>query len=372
MDPLTLALILGPQVISGAMQYGEAQDARAYEQEQNARLQEALNKIGIPEARPEYFTPEVYKWLENYDPEVAQYVRERDPRMVQMQSPEALRAKKAEQDVLQSMLGRAREGTDVLAEIQRARGQREAAGTMASQAATLQQQLQRQGQQGGLAAYGAALQQQQGAGMQAALAGEQAALAGLQERGRALSEAGTLSGRQLGRELDIEQSNVNAINAFNQRLARSQQEQANLAAEIRNRGQMFNLQGRQEIADKNVGAQAAARDRAMQFAQQQYQNELAKYGKQAGLTSEMTGSRAQQAADINKLYQGLGDVASTAAYQYGKGKKPQASSVTAGPAEQVSPRYDTGREMYQEPPKYQDELDPVTGRRKSRYETMNA
>jgi len=368
MDPLTLALILGPQVISGAMQYGESQEAREYERDQQARLQAALNKIGIPEARPEYFTPEVYQWLENYDPEVAAYVRERDPRMVEMRSAEAQRAKGAEQQVLQDLLDRSRSGTDVMAEIQRARGMREAAGTMASQAATLQQQLARQGQQGGLAAYGAALQQQQGAGMQAALAGEQAALAGLQERARAQTEAGGLAGRQLGRELDIEQANVGAINAFNQRLARSQQEQANLAADIRNRGEMFNIQGRQGIAERNVGAQAAARDRAMNFAQQQYQNQLAKYGRQAGITEDLTKSRAQSAADINKLYQGIGDVASTAAYQYGK-PRPQAA-VTAGPAEQVSPRYDFGPN--QEAPTYQDQIDPITGRKKSRYDTMNA
>lgn len=314
MDPATLALILGPQLISGFMQYGSAQDARDYEQRMNAQLQEALNKIGLPEARPEYFTPEVYAWLENYNPEVAQFVRERDPRMVEMQSPEAQRAKSAEQEALQGILGRAREGTDVLAEIQRARGMREAAGTMASQAATLQQQLQRQGQQGGLAAYGAALQQQQGAGQQAALAGEQAALAGFQERGRALSEAGTLSGRQLGRELDIEQANVGAINAFNQRLARSQQEQANLAADIRNRGQMFNIQGRQGIAEKNVRAQRDAAQRRMDFEQQQYANQMGKLGRQISMGQQQTESRLGAAQDYNRMIQGLGDVASTGGY----------------------------------------------------------
>lgn len=314
MDPATLALILGPQLISGGMQFFESQDAREYAREQEAKLQEALNKIGIPEARPEYFTPEVYKWLQDYDPEVAQYVRERDPRMVEMQSSEAMRAKGAEQQVLQDLLDRSRSGTDVMAEIQRARGMREAAGTMASQAATLQQQLQRQGQQGGLAAYGAALQQQQGAGMQAALAGEQAALAGLQERGRAMTEAGGLSGRQLGRELDIERGNVNAINAFNQRLAQSKQEQDNLAAEIRNRGQMFNIQGRQGISNKNIQAQADARDRAMQFAQQAFNNQLAKFGKTSALAGSATDRRAGEAADFNRMVQGLGDVAGTAGY----------------------------------------------------------
>ena len=314
MDPLTIALILGSQAVSGGFQYMNAEEAREYAREQEAKLQEALNRIGIPEARPEYFTPEVYQWLENYDPEVAAYVRERDPRMIEMQSSEARRAKSAEQQVLQSILDRSREGTDVMAEIQRARGMREAAGTMASQAATLQQQLQRQGQQGGLAAYGAALQQQQGAGQQAALAGEQAALSGFQERGRALGEAGTLAGRQLGRELDIEQANVAAINAFNQRLASSQQAQANLAAQIRNQGKLFNIQGRQRIGEKNVASQAEARDRAMQFAQQQYQNQLAKYGKTADLTGSMMKTRAGEAEDLNKLIQGLGDVASTAAY----------------------------------------------------------
>lgn len=322
MDPMTLALILGPQAVSGALQYFEGESAREYAAEQQAKLEEALARIGIPEADPSYFTPEVYKYLEDYDPEVAAYVREMDPRMIAMQSPEALRAKSAEQQVLQDIIARSREGTDVMAEIQRARGMREAAGTMSSQAATLQQQLQRQGQQGGLAAYGAALQQQQGAGQQAALAAEQAALSGLQERGRALSEAGTLSGRQLGRELDIESQNVNAINAFNRRLAESQQRQANLGAEIRNQAALENIRGRQRIGEKNIASQASARDRRQDFAQQAYENQLAKYGRSSGLTKSAIEQRYGQAADRNKLYQGIGDVASTAAYEYNKPQRP--------------------------------------------------
>jgi hypothetical protein len=313
-DPITGLLVLGPQVVSGGLQWWESKQAREYAEEKERELQAALNKIGIPEARPEYFTPEVYAWLENYNPEVAAYVRERDPNMVKMQSAEAQRAKNAEQQVLQSMLDRSREGTDVMAEIQRARGMREAAGTMASQSATLQQQLQRQGQQGGLAAYGAALQQQQGAGQQAALAGEQAALSGLQERGRALTEAGGLSGRQLNRELDIERGNVNAINAFNQRLAQSQQDQANLAAEIRNQGNMFNIRGRQTTADKNVASKASARDRQMDFDQQQYMNQLAKYGKGADLSKSSVDRRYGAAGDTNRAIQGIADVVSTGGY----------------------------------------------------------
>lgn len=313
-DPITGMLVLGPQVISGGLQWWEGKQAREYAEEQERELQAALNKIGIPEARPEYFTPEVYEWLENYNPEVAAYVRERDPRMVQMQSAEAQRAKSAEQQVLQDLLDRSRSGTDVLAEIQRARGMREASGTMASQAATLQQQLQRQGQQGGLAAYGAALQQQQGAGMQAALAGEQAALAGLQERGRATTEAGGLAGKQLGREFDIERGNVNAINAFNQRLAQSQQDQANLAAEIRNQGALENIRGRQRIGEKNVASQASARDRQMDFNQQQYTNQLAKYGKGANLSQSGVDRRYGAAADTNRAIQGIADVVSTGGY----------------------------------------------------------
>lgn len=314
MDPATLALILGPQLISGVAQYGESAAAREYAQRQQQQLQEALNKIGIPEIRPEYLTPEVYQYLQNYSPEVAQYIQEKAPQMVQMQSPEAMRAKQAEQGVLQDILSRAREGTDVIAEIQRARGQREAAGTMASQAATLQQQLQRQGQQGGLAAYGAALQQQQGAGQQAALAGEQAALSGFQERGKALGEAGALAGKQLGRELDVEQGNVAAINAFNQRLASTRQAQENLAAQIRNQAALENIRGRQRVGEMNVKSRASARDRAIDLAQQQYQNQLAKYGRGAELSQAGVKSRYGQAEDINKMYQGLGDVASTAGY----------------------------------------------------------
>lgn len=309
MDPLTLAILGGGQLISGGLQYMNAEEARAYERQQQAKLEEALNAIGIPSADPSYFTPEVYQYLENYSPEVAAYVRETDPRTLALRSSEGKRAQQAEQQVLQDILGRAREGTDVLAEIQRARGMREAAGTMSSQAATLQQQLQRQGQQGGLAAYGAALQQQQGAGLQAALAGEQAALAGLQERGRALGQAGDLAGRQIGRELDIERANVNAINAFNQRLAQSQQEQANLGAQIRNQAALENIRGRQRIGEMNVQSQAAARDRRQAFAQQQYQNQLAKFGRQAQQVESGVAAKQQQAQDINKLIQATGDVA---------------------------------------------------------------
>ena len=355
MDPATLALILGPQAISGALQYGESSAANEYAQQKERELQEALNKIGIPEARPEYFTPEVFAYLENYNPEVAAYVRERDPRMVEMQSMEAKRARGAEQQALQSMLDRSREGTDVMAEIQRARGMREASGTMASQAATLQQQLQRQGQQGGLAAYGAALQQQQGAGMQAALAGEQAALAGLQERARATTEAGGLAGKQLGRELDIERGNVNAINAFNQRLAQSQQDQANLAAEIRNRGSMFNIGGRQKIGEANVRSKASARDRQMDFNQQQYINQLAKYRPTADLSKAGVDRRYGAAADTNRAIQGIGDLVSTGGYLSAgytpKGYNPPAGQkFNVGPQDQL-PDSEYGPNSYQEDPR---------------------
>jgi hypothetical protein len=124
------------------------------------------------------------------------------------------------------------------------------------------------------------------------------------ERGRALGEAGSLAGRQVGRELDIEQANVNAINSFNQRLARSAQDQANLAAQIRNQGNMFNIQGRQRIGEMNIQSQAAARDRQQAFAQQQYQNQLAKYGRQAGVAESGIQARQTQAQDVNKLIQG--------------------------------------------------------------------
>jgi hypothetical protein len=226
---------------------------------------------------------------------------------------------------------------------------------MSSQAATLQQQLQRQGQQGGLAAYGAALQQQQGAGMQAALAGEQAALAGLQERGRALTEAGSLSGKQLGRELDIEQGNVNAINAFNQRLASSQQDQANLAANIRNQGNMFNIRGRQTTADKNVASKASARDRQMDFDQQQYMNQLAKYGKGADLSKSSVDRRYSAAGDTNRAIQGIADVVSTGGYINAgytpKGfNRPQQQKYNVGPSDQL-PDSEYGPEYYQEDPR---------------------
>lgn len=364
LDPATAALILGPQLISGFMQYQQGESARDYAAQKERELQEALNRIGIPEARPEYFTPEVYQYLKDYKPEVAKYVEEQRPQLVQMAAPAAQRARETEQMVLQDLLGRAREGTDVLAEIQRARGMRQAAGTMASQAATLQQQLQRQGQQGGLAAYGAALQQQQGAGQQAALAGEQAALAGMQERGRALGEAGTLAGRQMGREMDIEQANVNAINAFNQRLASSQQAQANLAAQIRNQAELENIRGRQRIGEKNVESQAAARDRQMQFAQQQYQNQLAKYGRGADLAKMGTERAYGQAQDINRMIQGVGDVASTAGYMRA-GYAPKGMQLQQQPQQQpqqpqqmpINPyQYEFGPEYYQEDPRKKQQM----------------
>lgn len=359
MDPATLALILGPQVISGALQYGESKEARDYARQQEEYVRNELAKIGIPEIRPEYLTPEVYQYLQEYKPEVAQYIFERSPQMVEGASPTAQRAKQAEQQVLQDILGRAREGTDVLAEIQRARGMREAAGTMASQAATLQQQLQRQGQQGGLAAYGAALQQQQGAGQQAALAGEQAALAGLQERGRALGQAGDLAGRQIGRELDVERANVNAINAFNQRLAASQQEQANLQAQIRNQAALENIRGRQRVGELNVKARASARDRAADLAQQQYENQLAKFGRSSGLAKSASERRAGEAQDYNRMIQGMGDVVSTGGY-INAGYTPRGYQAPQAQMKPNVPEYqqplntyqqDFGPEYYQEDPR---------------------
>lgn len=63
MDPFTLSLILGPQVVSGALQYFEGESAREYAAEQQAKLEQALARIGIPQADPSYFTPEVFQFL---------------------------------------------------------------------------------------------------------------------------------------------------------------------------------------------------------------------------------------------------------------------------------------------------------------------
>ena len=105
MDPLTLALIMGgTQAVSGGLQYMNAEDAREYERQKQAELEQALARIGIPSADPAYFTPEVFQYLENFNPEVAQYVRESDPRTLALRSSEGQRAQQAEQQVLQDII----------------------------------------------------------------------------------------------------------------------------------------------------------------------------------------------------------------------------------------------------------------------------
>jgi hypothetical protein len=87
----------------------------------------------------------------------------------------------------------------------------------------------------------------------------------------------------------------------------------------------------------NIQSQAAARDRQQAFAQQQYQNQLAKYGRQAGVAESGIQARQRQAQDINKLIQGIGDVAGAgtmmAAGYTPKGYSKQAAADTSNIAD---------------------------------------
>ena len=157
---------------------------------------------------------------------------------------------------------------------------------------------------------------------------QQALADAAQRRVQGAQLAAGLGGQIRGEDVALERGNIDIINAYNQRLAQSQQDWANRGADIRNQAALRNMSEAQRIDELNklnrYNAAVANRANRNTTAQQQFQNSLSKVTGQQGVSQMAREDAYARAAQQNQALQGMSDFASKAAGAYYGGQQQQA------------------------------------------------
>lgn len=232
-------------------QAGALRDASAAEQRALRQIMERLDsQWQTPEYQQQPLTFEETRLLQKYVPEIPQYVAEQRPNLITESGAQQEIA--AQRRALEQLQQRALTGEDAQARAQQEQALFEGRATGES----LRQQALRDLAQRGLGGSGAEIL----AGVGAAATGERQArqealnIAAQQDARRqaALGQMADLAGTMRGQERAVEASNVDIMNAFNQRVAQSKRAQQAQAAQMRNQAQMRNIGEQQRIAEQNI------------------------------------------------------------------------------------------------------------------------
>ena len=322
MDPSTIATIGAGVITLGSAlaswyQSSKADDATAAER---AKIGQLINQVQDPNFDMSTISPDVYKVVEKYVPQAAQVVQQQAPEVVK-NTADMTTARQAQMQSLSQMQQLAAQGKDPIAEMDRLAGARQAAQEANTQNQNIQAGMQRRGI--GDSAMSLGLQQQAGgqAAYQTAMSGEQAAKDALQRRMQAGQQAASIGGQVFGQDTGIQQSNVNAINQYNQEMANRAQN-VNLAnTNATNQAGLYNNQNAQQQSNLQAQQQINERDKQNQLKQMMYGNAMNKVSIQAGQgQSNIQG--IQNTANTNqKLATGTGQTAAAIAVGYGNAQK---------------------------------------------------
>lgn len=305
-----------PSVVSGVMQYGEAEDYRQYAEQNAAKIKKLIEGIQSPEQIDfSQFTPQDFKVAAQYSPQVAAFVQERAPQLIEVNSAEGQEGLSAQRQVLQEMLQKSRGGMDPLAEIERQQAQRQAGDFSKSQLASIQDQMAQRGM--GMDS-GLALAMKLGANANSAdrlaQTGLQAAADRSNQRNNASMQAAGLGGQLYGQASDLASRNVGILNAHNERAVNSANEYGRYAAGMGNEAQKYNIGNTQDIMNKNADMQNQYGWQKLQQGQaqadQRYGHQVGQAQRQAGVYDTMNTVRGNAATGKNAAYQGIGDAAS--------------------------------------------------------------
>lgn len=292
-------------IVGGVAQYFSAKEARAAAEAQQRKVEEALAKVQDPNFDMSQFTPEEYQLVGKYAPQMLPMVEERAPQLAQL-SGAGQQGQSAMLGALQRLYSIGQGGPDAQSQALNAQAMQQAAIQNQGQQASILDSMQRRGGGAGSGlGMAAALSAQQGAGQNAAQAGTQQALAGYQNRLQALMQAGQMGGQAQGMDLSQQQGNAGIINAFNQRMAGMQNQNAQYNTGNVNEAQRTNLGAQQQNSDQNVALRNNAVAQKNQLAQQQYQNAMDKVRVQAGVSNQGAQNALAAGAQQNQAIQGL-------------------------------------------------------------------
>ena len=278
--PLIIAAAVagGAQVLSGIAQYYQSEKARKASTQRLKEIEDLFNSIKppgydvTPLSPPELITqmipqpafdmagitPDKYEVVGQYLPEVAQFIAERNPELAQF-SQEGRQGRDAQIQALNDIKMRTGQLSDAEAQEASMSAMRDAQINAQSRSESILQDANRRGQLGSGAALAAQLQSSGDQMERGANLSSNAYLEALKNKLGALRDSGT-QGRQLAQD-DLGQQNSNAaiINSYNQRASRDMNAFNQNAAEVRNKGQIFNIGNAQDAANRNVIASNQAK-----------------------------------------------------------------------------------------------------------------
>ena len=233
---------------------------------QQAAIREAIKQIEenykLPTLDRTPLTAEQVTLLQRYVPTIAQHTKEQAPEL--MAGKGAQEAISMQRKVAQQLQEQAVTGETAGEKATRDLGQFQAEQAARGQRANILREMANRG----LSGSGASLSAQiQGAGQSEELARQaalQAAAAGGQRKQQALAALQNLAGSMRGSAEAQERTNMDAINAFNQRSAMTKNQYDQYVAGLQNQAQAQNISEAQRIAEQN----AANRARIAQYNQQ--------------------------------------------------------------------------------------------------------
>jgi hypothetical protein len=267
-------------------------------------------KVQDPQFDASEIMPEEIQILQRYVPETVPYVQEIAPEQVKAASAGAMAGRQAQLQALNRYKMLMEQGYDPQTAIEMARAQRAASAESAGARQSAMQEASRRGFGGGPSFYQAGASQQ---GMDRLALSQQQALAdAANRRTQATGAMANLGGQIRGEDVGIEQANVNAINAFNARNAQSRQNWMQGQADIRNKGQMYNIGEQQRISEANKANKYNARTRMQELknqqGQQKFSNEMARLGGMSGTANAQMQQNLATTEQKNRAIQAGADM----------------------------------------------------------------
>lgn len=302
------AVVAGAMVASAAVQWYNSEQARNADKKERKRMQDLINKVQQPDFDFRSLAPEDIKVVGKYIPEVAPYVAEQAPELVK-ESGIMKEGQAAQLAALRRYRDIAQTGQDPMLQMQMDMASRQAGADAQSRQRSILEGQARRGQAGTLQSLVAQMQGTESANERNAQMQREAAMAAYKNQLNALNQSAALGGQVRADDINLQRSNNDIINQFNERMAQRGQQYGQYASGLRNEAQLKNLGARQAASDQNImNRYNAARENQAntnRLLQQRYGNDLNKLGLQSNQIQSDRQAIMRDAADRNQAIQGV-------------------------------------------------------------------
>jgi hypothetical protein len=260
-----------------ATAYSEYQKGKISKRELEERLRLAKKYeegLRAPPGTAEPFTSEEYAKIREFAPQIATFVQENRPSLVK--EADSQREKRLQQDALGAYQERAQTGVDRIADAQREEALFEADARDKGRREAILRGMAARGLSGSGQDVLAQLQSSQDAAVGARQASLDAVKQAEARRIDALNSMANMASSVRGQNRQVEQTNIDIMNSYNQRLANAQNMYNQNVANTRNDAQRFNIgnEARVNMANtelrntdrlRNLQREEAAREALREF-----------------------------------------------------------------------------------------------------------